>query len=96
MLYCALCQGFRPNSGDFDVSFVPGIPDGHRAPIVRPGHSKKVETAILENPHTVVFDGDLCIGSACPFSQIAFRVAISHDHYVQGLSGPEVAYGHSV
>jgi len=96
MLSARLCQGFRLDLGDFDVALVPGIPDYHIGPIVCPGHVEKVETAIFENLHPVVFDGDLHIGTTRPFAQVAFRVAISHDHYVQGLSGPEIADGHSV
>ena len=96
MLSARLCQGFRLDLGDFDVALVPGIPDHDVAPIVSPGHRKKVEAAIFEDFHPVVFYGDLHIGTPRPFAQVAFRVAISHDHYVQGLSGPEIADGHSV
>jgi len=96
MLSARLCQDFRTDLGDFNVAFVPGIPDHHIAPIMSPGHCEKVEAAIFEDLHPVVFDGDLHIGTARPISQIAFRVAVSHDHYVKGLSGPEVADGHSV
>ena len=96
MRIARLCQGFRPNLGIFDVTLVPGIPDRDIGPIVCPGHGKKVEAAIFENLHAVVFDSDLRVGATCPVSQVAFCIAISHDHYVQGLGGPEVADGHSV
>ncbi len=96
MLSAELCQGFSPNLGDFNVPFVPGIPDRHIVPIMRPGHGKHVQAAIFEDLHAIVFDGDLRIGTTCPFAQVAFRIAISHDHYVQGLGGPEVANGHLV
>lgn len=82
MLSASLCQGFRPDLGSFDVALVPGIPDYHIGPVVCPGHVEKIEAAIFEDLHTVVFYGDLDIGSSRPISQIAFRVAISHDHYV--------------
>ena len=95
MLSAPLCQGFRLDSGDFDVALVPGVPDHHIGPVMCPGHCEKIEAAIFEYLHTVVFYGDLHIGTARPISQIAFRVAVSHDHYVKGLSGPEVRNGHS-
>jgi len=96
MLSATLCQGFRLDLGDFEVPLVPGVPDHHIAPIMCPGHVKKVETAIFKDLHPVVFYGYLYIGTTRPFSQVTFCVAVSHDHYVHGLGGPEVAYGHSV
>ena len=96
MLSARLCQGFRLDLGDFDVAFVPGIPDRHIGPVMRPGNVEKVKAAIFKDLHPVVFYGDLHIGATRPLAQITFGVAISHDHYVQGFSGPEVRNGHSV
>ena len=96
MLFTRQCQGFRLDLGDFNVPLVPGVPDRHTGPVVCPGHCEQVETAIFEDLHPVVFNGDLHIGATRPLAQVTFRVAISHDHYVQGLRGPEVADGHSV
>ena len=96
MLSTPLCQCFLADLGDFDVALVPGIPDHDVAPVMRPGHSEKVETAIFEYLHTVVFYGDLHVGTARPFAQVALRVTVAHDHYVQGLSSPKIADGHSV
>lgn len=96
MLFTRRCQGFRPDLGDFDVALVPGIPDHHMGPVMCPGHAEKIEAAIFKDFHAIVFYGDLHIGHPRPFAQVAFRVAISHDHYVQGLRGPEIADGHSV
>ena len=96
MLFVRLCQGFRPKSTVFDVPFVPGVPDHHIGPIMCPGYCKQIEAAIFEQFHAVVFYGDLGVGGARPLPQVALRVAIPHDHYVQGLSGPKVADGHSV
>ena len=96
MLFTSLCQGFPLDLGDFDVALVPGIPDHHIGPIMCPGHVEKVEAAIFKDLHPVVFNGDLHVGATCPLTQVAFCVAVSHDHYVQGLSGPEIADGHSV
>ena len=90
------CQPFLANSIQLNVPFVPGIPDYHIGQIVFPGHSKKIETAIFKQPHAIVFYGDLLVIGTRPFSQEAFGISISHDHYVQGLGGPICGYGHLV
>ena len=79
-----------------DMPFVPGIPDHDIVPIVCPGHVEKVQATIFKQSHAIVFYSDLRIVGTSPFAQHAFRISIPHDHYVQGLCGPEIAYGHSV
>jgi len=84
------------NLAVFYVPFVPGVPDHDIGPIMSPGHGEKIEAAIFKQFHPVVFYSDLGVGGARPVPQVALRVAIPHDHYVQGLGGPKVADGHSV
>ena len=76
------------------VPLVPAVPNHYIGPVVCPGHVEKVEAAILEDLHPVVFDGDLHVGRTGPVSETGFGIFGSHDHYVQGLSGPEVTDGH--
>ena len=92
----ALCQGFRPNLLCFYMPFVPCVPDQHIAPIMAPGHSKKVQTSIFKQAHAIVFYRDLLVVGARPIAQQSFGISISHDHYVQGLRGPICGYGHLV
>ena len=53
---------------DFDVTFVPGIPDCHAVPIVFPGNGEMVKAAVLEYLHAIVFYGGLDVVGSCPFA----------------------------
>ena len=61
---------------------------------MRPGHLQHAEAAVFEYLHAIGFYGDLAVGFTSPGLQLLFCVFISHDHYVHGLGGPEIADGH--
>ena len=65
-------------------------------PVVLPGHGEQIEAAVFKDLHLVLLDGYLGIGTAGPGPQQLLCITVAHDHYVQGLGGPEIADGHSV
>ena len=76
------------------MPFVPAVPDGYLLPISGPIHLEMAESALLEYLHAIGFYGDLGIGRSSPGAELLFCIFFSHDHDVQGLVGPEIAYGH--
>lgn len=57
---------------------------------------EQTETSLFKYFHAIGFDRDLSIGRFGPGLQQLFCIFFSYDHYVQGLGGPEIAYGHLV
>ena len=78
------------------MTLVPGVPDGHVFISVGPGHLEHAEAALLEHLHPVAFDRYLAVAGLGPSLEQVFSVFLPHDHEIQGLAGPEIAYGHSV
>lgn len=76
------------------MPFVPGIPYGYLFPITGPSHLEHTEAALLKYLHAIVFYRGLYIGCAGPIPQNGFGIFFPHDDDIQGLSSPEVAYGH--
>ena len=83
-------------SVQIDVALVPGVPDGHVVIAMAPGHLEHAKAALLEYLHPVAFDRDLAVAGLGPGLQQLFSVFLPHDHEIQGLAGPEIAYGHLV
>lgn len=78
------------------MAFVPAIPYGHGTPVARPVHLEMAQGAVLEYLHAIGFYGYLYVGRAGPGFQLLLGIFFSYDHDVQGLCGPEIAYGHLV
>jgi hypothetical protein len=77
-----------------DVPFVPAVPDGDLLPIPGPVHLEMAQGTLFKYLHAVGFYGDLDVGRSCPGTELLFSIFLSHDHDVQGLVSPEIAYGH--
>ena len=78
------------------MALVPAIPYGHGTPVTRPVHLEMAQGAVLEYLHTVGLDRYLGVGTTGPGAELLLGIFFSYDHDEQGLSGPEIAYGHLV
>lgn len=78
------------------MAFVPAIPDNNVFVTVVPGHLEHAEAALFKDFHPVAFDRYLAVAGFGPSTEQLFSIFLPHDHEIQGLAGPEVAYGHSV